>query len=104
MQAGLSFRPVFPWLIDRIFGKAAKKSEYFVLKSNEAEKIDPRTCSFLICRTGGVWITQEGDAEDHGLEQGQGFRPRRRGGIVVWALTDSLIEVRGRREYVAENG
>lgn len=84
------------WLIERIFGKAAIQSEHIFLKWNETDKIDPKTCFSLICVTGIVWITQEGDVEDHVLEQGDEFQPSRRGRIVIWALTDSQVEVRGR--------
>lgn len=49
------------------------------------------------CLQGKIWLTQEGDLEDHLLRFGDVFLAARTGRILVSALEDSRVEVSSSR-------
>ena len=54
----------------------------------------------VLCRGGGVWITQEADSRDIFLKQGEGFALDRGGLALVRALSQATLSIRvpaGRR-------
>jgi hypothetical protein len=53
------------------------------------------------CSEGTLWVTQEGDHQDHVLEAGQRFVVARRGSVVVEALSDSRLRIAPPLESVA---
>jgi hypothetical protein len=44
-------------------------------------------------RSGAVWLTREGDPEDHLLGAGQALETRRRGRLAVLALAPARLEL-----------
>ena len=48
----------------------------------------------LVCASGAVWITQEGDARDIFLEGGEGFALDRGGLTLVRACRDAMLSIR----------
>lgn len=51
------------------------------------------TLHSLCVRHGRVWITIDGDHEDHVLEAGDVFVPRVPGRVVIEALTPAAVEI-----------
>jgi hypothetical protein len=49
----------------------------------------------LRVRRGTVWVTQEGDPEDHVLEAGGAFVTTRPGRVAIQSLTPARLEVAG---------
>ena len=47
----------------------------------------------ITCRSGSVWITRDGDANDIVLERGQSYLSTRGDGIIIYALHDADIDV-----------
>ena len=47
----------------------------------------------VICQSGTLVVTQEGDPLDHVLAPGEAFVAARRGLVVVWALSDGTVAV-----------
>ncbi len=47
----------------------------------------------LVCHEGWLWLTCEGDAEDHVLAAGMSLRLERRGLVVVQALRDTCFSL-----------
>lgn len=59
------------------------------LSAHEIERLaGVRTGDKVICTHGILWVTQEGDAQDHMLRQGQRFVAERPGVVVIEALSD----------------
>jgi hypothetical protein len=51
----------------------------------------------LACESGEFVVTQEGDPDDHVVEQGGRFRTRSRGLVVAWALCPGVLVGPARR-------
>jgi hypothetical protein len=58
----------------------------------------------LVVRSGEVWITREGDSNDHVLTAAQGMESRRRGKLVVMALSPARVEVTALAAPVVHEG
>jgi len=52
-----------------------------------------RRRSVISCLEGTVWITQEGDAEDHVLRRGEHFNVSQPGLVLVEAIRDAFLRV-----------
>ena len=48
----------------------------------------------VVCRSGAVWITQEGDARDIFLKGGEGFALDRGGLAILRACHDAMVAIR----------
>ncbi len=46
---------------------------------------------------GTAWITQAGDPQDYIVSRGDGFISDRRGLVVVWAMSDAVVDIRNNR-------
>jgi hypothetical protein len=51
--------------------------------------------AIMLCRSGTCWVTEEGVFEDHVLRNGDAYRPQRNGLVVICALSDAEMELRG---------
>jgi hypothetical protein len=91
-----SYKELFSYFRARSNEKDAKTIERVHLRTDEVRSVNAGTCSTIVCEFGIVWLTQQGDARDHVPERGQKFQPKRRGLIVIWSLTEALLEVHGR--------
>ncbi len=56
----------------------------------------------LRLRKGIVVVTREGDARDHVLEPGAELQLPGSGRVVAWAIESSRLEIRRRREPIAD--
>ena len=60
------------------------------LETEEAQKLDAvRPGTVIRCQDGILWITQDGDRDDHILKAGDTFTVTRKGNIVLQALNSS---------------
>lgn len=50
------------------------------------------------CRTGDLWLTQEGDPNDHLIGAGENFTISRKGLVLINALSDASFEIADRPE------
>ena len=65
------------------------------LAANSLLRIEGDSCGvIIISRDGSCWITQEGDPEDHFLENGESFTINRAGLVMVVALADAGITLK----------
>lgn len=60
------------------------------LETEEAQKLDAiRPGTVIRCQDGILWITQDGDRDDHILKAGDTFTVTRKGNVVLQALNSS---------------
>lgn len=60
------------------------------MSAREIERLaGVRTGDAIVCTTGILWVTQEGDPEDYMLKQGEKFVANRHGVVVVQAMTEA---------------
>ncbi len=72
----------------------AKRPTSWHLRENGIIRLLPgRKGLALRAERGTFLVTQERDPEDHVLEPSRAYRARRRGLVVVWALSDGEIDV-----------
>lgn len=69
-------------------------SEPFALRENEARRLPLGVMVYVRVERGTVLVTQEGDLEDHVLEQGGELLVPAGGLAVAWAFTDARVSVR----------
>lgn len=58
---------------------------------------DPSTVA-IRCVAGCLWVTQEGDPDDHILQTGQSIRFRKPGLVIASALRPAVLQVTGLRD------
>ena len=62
------------------------------LSASEVERLaGVRSGDAIVCNSGILWVTQEGDPEDYLLKKGEQFVANRHGVVVVEAMTDSAV-------------
>jgi len=65
------------------------------LELNRSEVLSLRpTGDTVVCVTGRIWVTREGDGEDYVLGPAERMRLRGRGRVVVQALEPSTVAIR----------
>ena len=79
--------------------------ERAILESKEAEtEVELRAGKFLrvdgdirwraiVCREGRIWITQDGDVQDHVITTGEMFLVSQPGKVIAEALVDTRISI-----------
>lgn len=73
-----------------------------LLPEHETMSIDPVPENLrIVCRHGRIWLTQSGDSRDFLLRAGESFSTTRRGQLVLWALSETRIEVSARAQEAA---
>jgi hypothetical protein len=65
-----------------------------VLKPEQFLRIQESQNSRILCETGSVWITQDGDPRDVVLGAGEQFMVDRPGQVVVFSLSGATLELR----------
>ena len=63
------------------------------LKHRQLLRLPADNGARITCRSGSVWITRDGDANDIVLERGQTFQGTRGDGVIIYALHDADIDV-----------
>lgn len=63
------------------------------LKHRQLLRLPADNGARVTCRSGCVWITRDGDANDIVLEPGQTFQSERGDGIIIYGLHDADIDV-----------
>ena len=72
------------------------------LTARSLQRVDDRASRVINCVQGIIWITQEGDLEDHVLMPGEQFEATKPGLVVVEALRDARLRItRSTPEYAA---
>jgi len=72
------------------------------LAARSLQRVDDHASRVINCVQGIIWITQEGDLEDHVLMPGEQFEATRPGLVVVEALRDARLRItRSMPEYAA---
>ena len=70
------------------------------LKANSLFRIDVDGKEIkILCVTGSIWVTQEGDANDHILKYGEEFAITKKGIVLLQSLSDVAIEIKS-KNYV----
>jgi hypothetical protein len=64
------------------------------MQTDEFWQLKGRQGRDILCRSGKVWITEEGKAEDYILSAGESFHASGKGLVVVQALTDAQLLTR----------
>ena len=64
------------------------------LAKNQAVTLLRAEGALIRCLRGALWITQNRDQRDIVLEPGESFQLDRKGPAMVWALSDSAVDLR----------
>jgi Protein of unknown function (DUF2917) len=68
------------------------------MRRHELKRIDDGQARTLVLSSGVIWLTQDGDREDHVLAAGESFAFEPGRAAVVQALTDSSLLIVGQRD------
>jgi urease accessory protein UreE len=71
-----------------------RMNETFGLRKDETLRLPHGVAVIVRVERGTVLVTQEGDHEDHVLEQGDDLVVPAGGVAVAWAFTEALVSVR----------
>ena len=63
------------------------------MQASEALALDDARGTLVRCLAGSLWVTQDGDRDDHLLRVGESMRIERDGPTVVQAMTGSRLAV-----------
>ena len=64
------------------------------LRAGQLWRADGNNCwRAIMCREGVIWITQNGDVQDHVITAGEMFLVSQPGKVIVQALIDARMEV-----------
>ena len=48
------------------------------------------------CKDGVIWVTAEGEHEDHILSAGRNYAPKAKGNVVIEAMDDACVDIEER--------
>ena len=63
------------------------------LKARQIVRVPDMRGARIACRSGSVWITQDGDNTDFVLERGESFASEKDGQILIYGLGDAEVEI-----------
>ncbi len=63
------------------------------LRARGLARLPDATSSRIVCESGSVWITIDGDPRDIVLMPGESFRVDRRAGVLMYALEDTCLRI-----------
>jgi len=92
-RAALSWRRLWHALLRRVTGLGAGIFSARLCAGQELQLHEVAGWT-VVCRSGAVWLTQEGDTRDIFLQAGQGFALDRDGLALVCACRDALLSIR----------
>lgn len=68
-----------------------------VLHPREVLNLDNSQQMAIECKNGVIWITCPGEPGDHILQAGRRYEPKTRGGIVIEAINEALVDIEENR-------
>lgn len=63
------------------------------LRARGLARLPDAASSRIVCESGSVWITLDGDPRDIVLLPGESFRVDRRAGVLMYALEDTCLRI-----------